>query len=47
MTDYLLAKSVDEALAAMQAGPRRILAGGTDFYPSLGYRPIRDGRVDE
>jgi CO/xanthine dehydrogenase FAD-binding subunit len=46
MTDYLLANSVDEALAALDAGPRRILAGGTDFYPALGNRPISEDILD-
>jgi len=46
MTDYLLAKTVDDALAALAAGPRRILAGGTDFYPALGDKPLRDDVLD-
>jgi len=46
MTDYLLANSVDEALAALDAGPRCILAGGTDFYPALGNRPIGEDILD-
>ena len=39
MGSYLRPASLDEALAALAAGPRTLLAGGTDIYPA------RVGRV--
>ena len=42
--DYLRASDVDAALAMLAAGPCRILAGGTDVFPSLQDRPLV-GRV--
>ena len=42
--DYLRPSDVDAALAMLAAGPCRILAGGTDVFPSLQDRPLV-GRV--
>ncbi len=42
--DYLRASDLDAALAMLAAGPCRILAGGTDVFPSLQDRPLV-GRV--
>lgn len=42
---HLTARTVDEALAAL-AGGARILAGGTDFFPALGERPVDFPVVD-
>ena len=46
MPGYAKPTSVEEALALLGAGPRRILAGGTDFYPAQGARPIREAVLD-
>jgi CO/xanthine dehydrogenase FAD-binding subunit len=35
-----------EALAALSSGEARILSGGTDFYPALGERIVREAVVD-
>jgi CO/xanthine dehydrogenase FAD-binding subunit len=37
---------VDEAVAALAANGAKILAGGTDFYPALGDRPIKGPVLD-
>ena len=37
---YLVPNRLDEALGFLAAEPVRLLAGGTDFYPALGDRPI-------
>jgi len=37
---------VDEAVALLAKGDARILAGGTDFYPTAGERPVLDNVVD-
>ena len=41
---YLRASALDAALSMLEAGPCRILAGGTDVYPALQDRPLI-GRV--
>jgi CO/xanthine dehydrogenase FAD-binding subunit len=43
---YAKPKSVDEALVLLNEEPWRLLAGGTDFYPALGNRPIRENILD-
>lgn len=43
---YAKPKSVDEAVALMSEGRWRLLAGGTDFYPAQGSRPLRDDVLD-
>ena len=42
--DYVRAANLDGAVAMLSAGPCRILAGGTDVFPSLNDRPLV-GRV--
>lgn len=46
MTRYAKPTSLDEALALLDQTQWRILAGGTDFYPALGNRPIRENILD-
>ncbi len=46
MARYSRPASLDEALTLLGEGDWRILAGGTDFYPSQGARPIRDDVID-
>lgn len=46
MTRYAKPKTLDEALALLGDGDWRVLAGATDFYPSLGNRPIREDVLD-
>ena len=46
MTRYAKPSSVEEALALLADGAWRILAGGTDFYPAQGNRPLRDDVLD-
>lgn len=43
---YAKPKSTDEALALLAEGRWRLLAGGTDFYPAQGTRPIREDILD-
>jgi CO/xanthine dehydrogenase FAD-binding subunit len=43
---YARPASTEEALALLADGDWRILAGGTDFYPAQGSRPIRDDILD-
>lgn len=43
---YAKPKSLDEALALLAADQWRLLAGGTDFYPAQGVRPIQDNILD-
>lgn len=43
---YIKPKTLDEAVAWLAAGEARILSGGTDFYPALGDRVVRDAIVD-
>jgi CO/xanthine dehydrogenase FAD-binding subunit len=45
-TRYAKPHSLEEALALLAEGPWRILAGGTDFYPALGARPLRENVLD-
>lgn len=42
--NYLRPRRLDDALAALAAAPRQIVAGGTDFYPARVGRPL-DGAV--
>ena len=46
MADYLRPGTLDEALAALAAGPRLLLAGGTDVYPAHVDRPISHDVLD-
>ena len=46
MIRYAKPTSLDEALALLGEGAWRILAGGTDFYPALGSRPLREDVLD-
>lgn len=46
MVRYAKPKTLDEALSLLAAERWRILAGGTDFYPAQGARPIRDHVLD-
>ena len=46
MGRYEKPRSLDEALALMGEGRWRILAGGTDFYPAQGTRPLHDDVLD-
>jgi len=43
---YLRPTKLEEALSALGAGPRVILAGGTDYYPSRVGRPLNDHVLD-
>jgi CO/xanthine dehydrogenase FAD-binding subunit len=43
---YAKPRSLDEALALLGEAPWKILAGGTDFYPALGSRPLSDNVLD-
>jgi CO/xanthine dehydrogenase FAD-binding subunit len=43
---YIKPKTLDEAVAWLAAGEARILSGGTDFYPAMGDRVVRDAIVD-
>lgn len=43
---YTRPQTVDEALASLAAQDARILAGGTDFYPAMGERVVREPIVD-
>jgi CO/xanthine dehydrogenase FAD-binding subunit len=43
---YAKPSSLDEALALLSEDKWRVLAGGTDFYPALGARPLRDNVLD-
>lgn len=43
---YAKPKSLDEAIALLGSDHWRLLAGGTDFYPAQGSRPIRDNILD-
>ena len=46
MTRYAKPADLDEALALLAADRWKILAGGTDFYPALGTRPLRENVLD-
>jgi CO/xanthine dehydrogenase FAD-binding subunit len=43
---YLRPTRLEDALAALRASPRVILAGGTDYYPSRVGRPLDDDVLD-
>src|SRR5262245_58378627 len=43
---YLRPTELKEALAALAAGPRIILAGGTDYYPTRVGQPLDDDLLD-
>jgi CO/xanthine dehydrogenase FAD-binding subunit len=43
---YLRPTDLTEALAALAAGPRIILAGGTDYYPARVGQPLDDHVLD-
>lgn len=43
---YIKPRTLPEALAALSCGQARILSGGTDFYPALGERIVREPVVD-
>jgi CO/xanthine dehydrogenase FAD-binding subunit len=46
MGSYLRPTELDEALSALGAGPRAILAGGTDFYPARVGRVVDEDVLD-
>jgi CO/xanthine dehydrogenase FAD-binding subunit len=46
MTAYVRADSLEEALEHLARAPARILAGGTDVYPALVDRPLREPILD-
>jgi CO/xanthine dehydrogenase FAD-binding subunit len=43
---YIKPRTLDEAVASLAEGEARILSGGTDFYPALGDRVVREAVVD-
>lgn len=46
MGSYLRPHTIHEALSALAAGPRVLLAGGTDYYPARVGRPLDDDILD-
>lgn len=46
LTAYYRPRSLSEAVDALRSSGGQILAGGTDFYPALGDRPVRTAVVD-
>lgn len=46
MLRYAKPRAIDEALQLLGEDRWRILAGGTDFYPALGNRPLRHNVLD-
>lgn len=46
MGSYLRPRTIDDALAELAAGPRILLAGGTDYYPARVGRPLDDDILD-
>jgi CO/xanthine dehydrogenase FAD-binding subunit len=46
MGSYLRPTTLNEALGALDAGPRLIFAGGTDVYPARVGRPVDDDVLD-
>lgn len=46
MTRYAKPTTLSEALALLGERPWRLLAGGTDFYPALGNRPLKEDVLD-
>lgn len=43
---YLVAASLPEALTALKSGQAAVIAGGTDWFPAQGTRPLRGDLVD-
>lgn len=43
---YVKPRTLEAAVAALAAGEACILSGGTDFYPAIGERVIREAVVD-
>ena len=43
---YLTATTLDQALSALAAGPVSIIAGGTDWFPTHGDRPVTGDLLD-
>jgi CO/xanthine dehydrogenase FAD-binding subunit len=46
MGSYLRPELLEDALAALEAGPRTVLAGGTDYYPARVGVPLDDDILD-
>jgi CO/xanthine dehydrogenase FAD-binding subunit len=46
MTRYAKPADLNDALALLAADRWKVLAGGTDFYPALGARPLRENVLD-
>ena len=46
MTRYEKPRTLDYALELASVGSWRVLAGGTDFYPAQGSKPLRDDVLD-
>ena len=46
MIRYAKPRTTDQALALLGEARWRILAGGTDFYPALGSRPLSENVLD-
>jgi CO/xanthine dehydrogenase FAD-binding subunit len=46
MTRYAKPADLNQALALLAADRWKVLAGGTDFYPALGARPLRENVLD-
>jgi CO/xanthine dehydrogenase FAD-binding subunit len=46
LAGYLRPRELDEALAALAAGPRVVVAGGTDFYPARVGQPLDEDVLD-
>ncbi len=46
MIRYAKPRSLDEALTLLGEARWKILAGGTDFYPALGNRPLSENVLD-
>jgi CO/xanthine dehydrogenase FAD-binding subunit len=46
MSNYLRPRELSEALAALSAGPRTILAGGTDYFPARVERAPDENLLD-
>lgn len=46
MGSYLRPDTLEDALAALSAAPRTVLAGGTDYYPARVGQPLDDDVLD-
>ena len=46
MASYLRPRELEHALRALAAGPRVVLAGGTDYYPARVGKPLDDEILD-